>query len=52
MYSYDAAVKIRTKSEYEDFKKGNWSFLDKKYWNLDSEYLKPLKDFLKSLFEA
>lgn len=52
MYSYAAAVKIRTKSEYEDFKKGNWSFLDKKYWNLDSEYLKPLKDFLKSLFES
>ena len=46
IYSYIAAVK-------EDFTKTkNWGFnntQDKKYWNLDSAYLEPLRKFLQGL---
>lgn len=32
------------------FSKGYWAFENKEYWNLDVEYLKPLKKFLGKYF--
>ena len=51
IYAYAVAVKKRSNTENESFKKGNWSFLDSKYWNLESDYIRPLKDFLIKAFE-
>lgn len=50
VYAYASAVKKRTQKEYDAFKKGDWSFTDEQYWNLNSDYLKPLKNFLQAAF--
>lgn len=47
IYSYISTFK-RSRSQKEKFKTGNWDFLNKEYWNLDAEYLNPLKDFITS----
>ena len=45
MYAYmDTFTMSNTKND--EFKKGNWFFDNNEYWDFDSEYLKPLKDFL------
>lgn len=46
IYSYISAFK-RTREEKELFKKHDWGFTNREYWNLDSAELEPLKDFLK-----
>lgn len=46
MYSYvDAMVKSRSKDKA--FKGGNWFFDNSGYWDLESEALIPLKNFLE-----
>ncbi len=47
IYSYIFAFK-RSRNEQEIFKRGNWNFLNEVYWNLEPDYLAPLKDFLRS----
>jgi hypothetical protein len=50
IYAYvDAFPKSNKKKE--KFKKGELFFSDSEYWNLDSEYLKPLKEFLTQYFQ-
>lgn len=46
IYSYISAFK-RSRKEPEIFKRGNWNFLNEAHWNLESDYLAPLKDFLR-----
>lgn len=37
-----------TSQEKEKMKnRGDWSFANFDYWNLQAQYLKPLKDFLQ-----
>ncbi len=45
IYSYITSFK-RSRKERERIKGGNWDFQNVKYWNLDAEYLKPLKEFI------
>lgn len=45
IYSYITSFK-RSRKERERIKGGNWDFQNFKYWNLDAEYLKPLKEFI------
>lgn len=45
IYTYISTFK-KTEKERKLFKDGHWLFEDKKYWNLDSDFLLPLKDFL------
>jgi len=48
IYSYISTFK-RSRSQKEKFKAGNWDFLNQEYWNLDVEYLMPLKNFFLSI---
>jgi len=50
IYAYASAVKKRSNKEYEFFKRGDWSFLDSRYWDLNCDYMKPLKNFLINIF--
>lgn len=47
IYSYITSFK-RSRKEREKIKSGNWDFQNEKYWNLKSDYLLPLKDFIES----
>lgn len=47
IYSYITSFK-RSRKEHEKIKGGNWDFTNGKYWDLDSEYLKPLKEFIRN----
>lgn len=50
MYAYISAFK-RSLGQKEKFKnKKDWDFLNPEYWNLDSDELKPLVDFVKNMF--
>lgn len=50
MYAYISAFK-RSLREKEIFKnRKDWSFLNPEYWNLDSEELKPLVEFIQQIF--
>lgn len=51
IYSYISTFK-RSRSQKEKFKAGNWDFQNTEYWNLDAEYLKPLKDFFLNNIKA
>ena len=44
MYSY-ISVKIQGRN---NINRGDWSFENANYWNLDCDYISPLKDFLKT----
>lgn len=46
IFSYIASLR-KTRKENEKFGKGYWAFQNPQYWNLDSVYLQPLKEFLK-----
>ena len=46
IFSYIASLR-KTRKENEKFGKGYWAFQNPKYWDLDSAYLQPLKEFLK-----
>ncbi len=45
MYTYIATFKMDDGGK--SVKQGNWHFNDERYWNLDSPYLNPLKEFLR-----
>jgi len=45
IYTYIASFR-RSRSKTERMKQGNWEFQNKNYWDLESEYLNPLKHFL------
>ena len=47
IYSYISSFKM-TQKEQKLMKAGDWDFHNSKYWNLDSPYLIPLKEFLQS----
>lgn len=49
MYSYISLQKISQKQKKE-LSKGYWMFDDSKYWDLSSDELKPLIDFLGTFF--
>lgn len=49
IYTYIMSFK-RSRSASEKVKKGDWDFTNKEYWNLDSDYLAPLRSFLLSCF--
>lgn len=47
MMAYIYAHKMSNK-KFEDLKnKFNWQFENQEYWDLENEYLEPLKQFLK-----
>lgn len=46
IYSYITSFK-RSRKEREKIKNGNWDFQNEKYWNLKSNYLQPLKEFIE-----
>ncbi len=45
MYTYMETFKL-SRDEREKFKKGDWFFNDKRFWDLDNPYLNPLKEFI------
>lgn len=47
IYSYISAFK-RSQREKDNFKGGNWDFANEKYWDLQSEALFPIVDFLRN----
>lgn len=49
IHSYISAMPMKRK-EKELFTKGYWAFENEEYWNLDSEYLQPLKEFFGRYF--
>lgn len=46
IYAYVTTF-MHSRSENEKIKSGDWSFHNLEYWDLDSEYLTPLKEFLE-----
>ena len=46
LHTYITAQKLSNKKKSK-LGKGNWLFDDKEFWDLDSEVLNPLKEFLK-----
>lgn len=51
LHTYISAQKDLSNSQRNRLGSGQWLFDNPDYWNLDSEYLKPLKDFLNDCFE-
>lgn len=47
IYAYVEAFKKKSRKEKEQFKSGELFFNDSNYWNLEAEYLAPLKNFLQ-----
>ena len=48
VYTYISSMKSLTNSQRKDLGQGRWLFDNPDYWNLESEYLTPLKDFLST----
>lgn len=48
LFSYMSSQKALTKSQHRALGSGNWLFDDARFWNLNSEELLPMKDFLLS----
>ena len=46
IFTYISAMKM-TNSKRRKLGNGKWMFDNAEYWNLESDYLKPLKDFLQ-----
>jgi hypothetical protein BACCOPRO_00932 len=46
IFTYISAMKM-TNSKRRKLGNGEWMFDNAEYWNLESDYLKPLKDFLQ-----
>ncbi len=46
IYTYITSFK-RSKREADEVRSGNWDFLNTEYWDLEHEYLNPLKTFLE-----
>lgn len=49
IHSYISTMK-KTRAEKELFSKGYWLFDDPRFWNLDADAGKPLKEFLSTFF--
>ena len=49
IYTYITSFK-RSNKETENVKGGEWDFMNTEYWDLDNEYLAPLKAVLESYF--
>lgn len=49
IHSYISTMK-KTRAEKELFSKGYWLFDDSRFWNLDADAGKPLKEFLSTFF--
>lgn len=47
IYCYLETLHGTSKSQKEKIKDANRNFLKKEHWNLDAEYIKPLKEFLE-----
>lgn len=47
IYCYLETLHGTSKSQKEKIKDANRDFLNKEHWNLDAEYIKPLKEFLE-----
>ena len=45
LYTFFTSLQL-SKSKIKEVKRGNWLFNETGYWDFDSPYLKPLKDFL------
>lgn len=45
IYSYITTFK-HSRKENEKIKSGDWNFSNAEYWNLNAEYLEPLKRFI------
>lgn len=50
MYEYISLQKGLTKKLKNEIKRGHWLWDNPEYWNLDADYLNPLKDFLAQHF--
>ena len=48
VYTYISSMKSLSNRKWNLLGGGDWQFADSDYWNLDSEYLLPLKCFLES----
>lgn len=46
LHTYMSAQKALSKTQRKRLGSGQWLFEDSRYWNLDSDYLTPLKTFL------
>lgn len=46
MHTYISAQKTLSNTQRNKLGSGQWLFNDARYWNLNAEALKPLKDFL------
>lgn len=46
IYTYITSFK-RSKRDTENVKGGDWDFMNTEYWDLDNEYLAPLKNFFE-----
>lgn len=51
IYGYLEALLGETKSQKELIKEANRNYENTQHWNLDSEYLEPLKDYLQKLIK-
>lgn len=47
VYTYVSSQKSLTKAQRDNIGKGEWQFLNPNIWDLDSDALRPLIDFLK-----
>ncbi len=52
IYGYLEALLGETKSQKELIKEANRNYENPQHWNLDAEYLEPLKRFIKSKLES
>ena len=50
IYGYLEALLGETKSQKELIKEANRNYENPQHWNLDAEYLKPLRKFLETTF--
>lgn len=48
LHTYISAQKDLTKKERSHLGEGEWLFNDSRFWNLEAEYLTPLKQFFKN----
>ena len=48
VFTYISSMKSLSNTKWKKLGSGDWQFAYPEYWNLDAEYLQPLKDFLYS----
>lgn len=50
VYTYISSMKSLSNSKWKRLGSGDWQFANSNYWNLEIDYLNPLKDFLTRYF--